>query len=118
MFTTLSTILVPIKTGFTSSLPFVYPRLLVIPDLALLLAPLLETCPLEGEQAALFGAAFELVSGKDLCIVGGASVGGFFDGLDLTDGELPRDGAHAFTAEDNRPPFIDVLSTPDGFDGL
>lgn len=150
MFTTLSTILVPINTGFTSSFPLEYPRLFVSPDFTLLLPLPFETCPLEGEQELLFGIGLELhsvagnltvfrpgltldteagLSGKDFFICGGASVanlgisGGFFDGLDLTEGELPRDnagfftlGARAFVTEEDLPPFRDVVSKPDGFD--
>ncbi|KAJ0442152.1 hypothetical protein HanIR_Chr16g0805911 [Helianthus annuus] len=94
MFTTLSTILVPINTGFTSSSPlsFGYPWPLVIPDFTTLVPPPFETTLLEGEQEVLFGTAFKLVS-----VIGNLTAdrpgisGGFFDGLDLTDGEIPRD---------------------------
>lgn len=133
MFTTRSTILVPIRTGFTSSFPFEYPRLLITPDFTL---PF-ETCPLEGEHDVLFGTAFELVSVTFNLTLGGPGLsldaeadlsgrnffllcnisGGFFDGLDLTDGELPRDGASTFVAEEDLPPFTDVVSKPDGLDG-
>lgn len=148
MFTTLSTILVPINTGFTSSFPLEYPRFFVSPDFTLLLPLPFKTCPLEGEQELLFGIAFELLSvagnltvfrpglpldteaglsGKDFFICGGASVanpGISGDGLDLTDGELPREdagfftlGAHAFVTEEDLSPFTDVVNKPDGLDG-
>lgn len=118
MFTTLSTILVPIKTGFTSSSPFEYPRPFIDPDLT-------PPCPLEGEHEVLFGNAFKLVSVAGSLAVGGpgltldaeadlSSISGWFlDGLHLTDGELPRD----LIAEDDLILCADVVSKPDMLDG-
>jgi len=60
MFTTLSTIFVPIKTGFTSSPPMECPLLRDSTEFPLLLALPFRACPLEGEHDCRLGLLIEL----------------------------------------------------------
>lgn len=122
MFTTLSTICVPINTGFTSSFSLPYPLLLESRAAALLKIVAVVARRLEGEQDLRLGfpSTFELVVedrapgavglplDADAGLLGtnvlelieesrerlGVSKG--FNGLDFTVGDVPRDGAVFF----------------------
>lgn len=119
MFTTLSTICVPINTGFTSSFSIPYPLLLESRAVALLKLVAVVARPLEGEHDFRLGfpselelvvecrapGAVGLPLDADTGLLGtnvlelpeesherlGVSKG--FNGLDFTVGEVPRDGA-------------------------
>ncbi|PSS34672.1 Zonadhesin like [Actinidia chinensis var. chinensis] len=122
MVTTLSTILVPINAGITSSHPLQCALLITTTEL-----PLLKTRPLEVDQAL---GALGLVLGADAGLSGtdtfkfgvaslekpGISAG--FHGLDFTVGEVPRDdltGGAAVLEEGNvaREVGVDVLESFD-----
>lgn len=123
MLTTLSTILFPICTGLTMSLLFVRARLIAGTELPLLWVLPCGALPLEGEHDCLLGLPAELgsteedlelgapglpldadngLSGIVVLKFGGASsenpgISEGFHGLDLTVGELPREGMGFFT---------------------
>lgn len=130
MFTTLSTIWVPIKTGFTSSLGMEYFRLFTITGLPLFWELPLETRPLKGEHAFCLDLPLELVSTEDGRALGlslDAELGLADDdvnGRDFTVGELPRDGTGFlivvsvdFVTEEGRPMGADVVGILDELDG-
>lgn len=110
MFTTLSTILLPISTGFTSPLPLAFalrmervvlPFPLAVPFEVLPLAGELDCClrfPLALAAPGLPRVAEAGLSGNVVLRLGGASsekpgISEGFQGLDLTVGEAPREGA-------------------------
>lgn len=125
MFTTLSTILVPITTGFTSSVSLNFALLLTELEL-LLLALGFEVLCLEGEQDCCLTLPLPLelesvevvrmlgplglpldaetdLAGKDVLKFGGVSrekpgISEGFHGRDLTVGELPRDDSEFLSA--------------------
>lgn len=119
-FTTLSTILVPMTTGLSLSQPFIRDLLDAGTELPLTTFPF-GALPLHGEQDCLRGLAIgkfsteddlelgapglpregEDLSGSVVLKLGGASkenpgISEGFQGLDLTVGEVPRDGAAIF----------------------
>lgn len=122
IFTTLSTIWVPIKTGFTSSLALEYLRLFNIASLLLFWELLLETCAFDDEYGFCLSFPLETASAEDgsglgasglslhaeACLLddnvlkfGKASVeepgtSEDFCDLDFTVGEIARDGAALF----------------------
>lgn len=107
MFTTLSTILVPINTGFTSS-PFIeWPLLIASTENPLLgTLPFCLVLPVEDDRT-LGGPGLDLeaedgLSGKVFFRFGGVSfekpgISQDFEGLDFMMGELPRKGPGFFT---------------------
>eukprot|EP00262_Sarcandra_glabra_P000998 TRINITY_DN11007_c0_g1_i1.p2 TRINITY_DN11007_c0_g1~~TRINITY_DN11007_c0_g1_i1.p2 ORF type:complete len:268 (+),score=55.13 TRINITY_DN11007_c0_g1_i1:713-1516(+) len=151
MLITLSTILVPIRTGFMLSLPL--DRDLVATEIELVPFGTLPfgACPLEGEHDCLLGRLpFECastederelgapglpleaetgLSGKVVLKLGGASrekpgISEGFQGLDLTVGELPRDGTEFFkvagpdlVTEEDRLGGTELPGRVDGVDG-
>lgn len=119
-FTTLSTILVPMTTGLSSSYPFIRDLLDAGTEQPLTAFPL-GALPLDGEEDCLLGLAIgpfsieddlelaapglpregEDLSGSVVLRLGGASkenpgISEGFQGPDLTVGEVPRDGAAIF----------------------
>lgn len=122
MFTTLSTICVPITTGLTSSLSLQRDLLITRLEIPLLVTLLSEARPLDGEQDCCLtlplapvtveddltigatGRPLEAEAGRsciDVLKLGGASrenpgISEGFQGLDFTVGEGPRKGAELF----------------------
>lgn len=146
MFTTLSTICVPINTGFTSSFSIPYPLLFESRAVALLKIVAVVARPLEGEHDFRLGfplvvewrvpGAVGLPLDADAGLLGtnvlelteesrerlGVSKG--FNGLGFTVGEVPRDGAVFFSVvvpvfvdEEDRDPETDTIGMDDGVDG-
>lgn len=138
MFTTLSTILVPISIGFTSSLLLAF----ALRTKGMELPLPLEVLTLEGEQDCCLRLPLELASTEDnwlLCVpglpreaeagrsgndvfrFGGASsekpgISEGFQGLDFTVGEVPRDGTGFFEVVE--PDFDTVEERIGGADTL
>lgn len=146
MFTTLSTICVPINTGFTSSFSIPYPLLFESRAVALLKIVAVVARLLEGEHDFRLGfplvvewrvpGAVGLPLDADAGLLGtnvlelteesrerlGVSKG--FNGLGFTVGEVPRDGAvffsvvvRVFVDEEDRDPETDTIGMDDGVDG-
>lgn len=105
MFTTRSTILVPINTGFTSSLPVECTLLIASTELPipLLRAQPFKARPLEGEHDCCFDLPLEQVSVEEDRALGASGLPleaetglSGIDGLDFTVGEVPRNGTGFF----------------------